>query len=91
MRIDEEVPIQRSADRLFAANGRKRHAGGGRVPPDRHLGSHALPGIGAQCPPTESAERMDAGPLLRGPGVWRWRPRGQALAELVATATEGRG
>lgn len=47
--------------------------------------------LARSAPPTESAERMDAGPLLRGPGVWRWRPRGQALAELVATATEGRG
>lgn len=36
-------------------------------------------------------ERMDAGPLLRGPGVWRWRPRDQALADLQAESLEVHG
>jgi hypothetical protein len=39
----------------------------------------------------EEVERIDAGPLLRGPGVWRWRPRDQALVELQAAIQDAAG
>ena len=39
----------------------------------------------------DEVERVDAGPVFKGPGVWRWHPRDQALVELQAASPEAHG